>query len=126
MKNDSKTIMKNLPKLTLVLAVVNLIVGLFVTISHRELPVILDLAMPLAFIFAGLAVITRALQNEVVKFDEDQRRQRSSARPLAVGTTEVAAAAAGNPLSAGSKLGSAHSMSAEGLWLRGVMKKFHH
>ena len=107
----------------LVLTVVNLIVGLFVTISHRELPAVLYLAMPLAFAFAGLAVITRALQNEVVKFDEDQRRQKTSARQLAVATAE---AASGNPMFAGSEPVSAHLMSAEGLWLRGATQMPRH
>jgi hypothetical protein len=127
-KNDSDKFMKTktLPKVVLLLAVVNLIVGLFVTISHREFPAVLYLAMPLAFAFAGLAVITRALQNEVVKFDEDQRLQTDLATHLAVSTVGAAANTPGNPKSAEPEPRSAHPMSAEGLWLHGSMKEIHH
>jgi hypothetical protein len=59
-----------------------------------------------------LFVITRALQNEVVKFDEEQRRQKEPEPPQAAAATGTSPAAPGNP--------PPHQMSAEGLWLRGA------
>jgi hypothetical protein len=110
---------KTLPKVILALAVVSLAIGLLATISHRELAGVWYLAMPLAFVFAGLFVITRALQNEVVKFDEEQRRQKEPEPPQTAAATGTSSAAPGNPPPADTE-SPPHQMSVEGLWLRGA------
>lgn len=71
--------MKTLPKWTLVIAVTGLVVGTFVTVSHDQMPSILELLMPLGVIFTGLFLIVLALQNETVKFDEDERLKMEAA-----------------------------------------------
>lgn len=71
--------MKTLTKWTLALAVIGLVVGIFVTVSHDQMPSILELVMPLGVIFAGLFLIVLALQNEAVKFDEDERLKMEAA-----------------------------------------------
>lgn len=71
--------MKTLPKWILVIAVTGLVVGTFVTLSHGIVNPLLQLAMPLGFIFAGLFVITRAMQNEMAQFDEEERRKMEAA-----------------------------------------------
>lgn len=118
--------MKTLPKVVLVLAVVNLIVGLFVTISPRELPGFWYLAMPLAFVFTGLFVIMRFLQSELVIFDEDQRRQSELARHHAVSTAVASPTTPDTLKSADTEPSPPHQMSAEGLWLRGAIQMPRH
>ena len=71
--------MKTLPKWILALAVTGLVIGTFVTVSHDKLPSILELVMPLGVIFTGLFLIVLALQNEAVKFDEDERLKMEAA-----------------------------------------------
>ena len=126
-KNGSDNVMKmkTLPKVELVLAVVNLIIGLFVTIGSRELAGIWYLAMPLAFVFTGLFVIMRFLQNELVIFDEDQRRQSELAKHHEISTVEAALSAPASLKSADTESPLPHQMSAEGLWLRGASQMRH-
>jgi hypothetical protein len=122
--------MKTLPKLVLVLAVVNLIVGIFVTMSHKDVAFIWYLAMPLGVIFTGLFLITLALQNEVVKFDEDERLKMESAKRHGFSAkgkekTEDSPNAPDGIKSMETKTPSPHPMSAEGMWMRGVTKEIH-
>ena len=122
--------MKPLPKLTLALAVANLIVGTFVTMSHKDVAFIWYFALPLGVIFTGLFLITLALQNEVVKFDEDERLKMESAerhRFSANGKerTEESRNTSGGIESMETKSPSPHPMNAEGMWMRGVTKETH-
>jgi hypothetical protein len=79
-KNDSYGFMKTLPKWVLALAVANLIVGVFVTMSHSYVAFIGYLALPLSVIFTGLFLVTLALQNEAVKFAEGERLKMEPAK----------------------------------------------
>jgi hypothetical protein len=122
--------MKTLPKWVLVLAVVNLIVGIFVTMSHKDVAFIWYLALPLGVIFTGLFLITLALQNEVVKFDEDERLKMESAERHGYSVkgkkrTEESPNAPGGIKSMKTKSQSPHPMSAEGMWMRGATKETH-
>ena len=72
--------MKAFQKWLLGLAVTGLIVGVFVTLSHANLAPAWMLALPLGVILSGLFLITLLLQNEVAKFDADERLKRESAK----------------------------------------------
>ncbi|MGH7952930.1 MAG: hypothetical protein ACREFE_13580 [Limisphaerales bacterium] len=119
--------MKTLPKWVLVLAVVNLIVGIFVTMSHKDMASVWYLALPLGVIFTGLFLIALALQNEVVKFDEDERLKLASAKRHEFSTKgkEESPNAPDGTKSMEMKSPPPHQMSAEGMWMRGVTKKIH-
>jgi len=77
--------MRASPKSLLTLALIGLAGGIFVASSHRNLPLALEVAMPLGAIFTGLFLVSLLLKNEVVKFNDDERlkneaikRRRSS------------------------------------------------
>ena len=65
--------MRASPKTLLVLALTGLVGGVFVASSHRNLPLALEIVMPLGVIFTGLFLVSLMLRGEAVKFDEDQR-----------------------------------------------------
>ena len=77
--------MKAFQKWLLTLAATGLAGGVFVTLSHADLAPAWALALPLGVILAGLFLVTLLLQNEVEKFDADERlkveppKSRSSA-----------------------------------------------
>ena len=122
--------MKTLPKWVLAAAVVNLIIGIFVTMSHKDMASVWFLALPLGVIFTGLFLITLALQNEAAKFDEDERLKMASAKRHEFSAkgkepTEESPNAPGGIKSMEMKSLPPHQMSAEGLWMRGVTKEIH-
>jgi len=57
----------------MVLALTGLFGGVFVASSHRNLPLALEIVMPLGVIFTGLFLVSLILRGEAAKFDEDQR-----------------------------------------------------
>jgi hypothetical protein len=65
--------MKTFQKSLLVLAVICLIVGVFVSLSDGDLAPAWMLALPLGVILTGLFLIRLLLQNEMAKFDADER-----------------------------------------------------
>ena len=65
--------MRASPKTLLVLALTGLVGGVFVASSHGNLPLALEILMPLGVIFTGLFLVSLMLRGEAVKFDEDQR-----------------------------------------------------
>ena len=78
--------MKAFQKWLLALAVIGLVGGVFVTLSHADLAPAWMLALPLGVILTGLFLVTLLLQNEVTKFAAEERlkielvkRHRSSA-----------------------------------------------
>lgn len=122
--------MKPLPKLTLPLAVANLIVGIFVTMSHKDVAFIWYLALPFGVIFTGLFLITLALQNEAVKFDEDERLKMEAAERHGYSVKnrkhlKKSPVAPADMKSMETKSPPPHPMSAEGMWMRGVTKETH-
>jgi hypothetical protein len=72
--------MKAFQKWLLVLAVTGLVVGVFVTLSHGDLAPAWMLALPLGVILTGLFLVTLLLQNEVAKFDADERLKVEQAK----------------------------------------------
>jgi hypothetical protein len=65
--------MRASPKSLLALALIGLVGGVFVASSHRNLPLALEVVMPLGAIFTGLFLVSLLLKNEVVKFNDDER-----------------------------------------------------
>ena len=65
--------MKASPKWLLVLALSGLVGGVLVASSHRDLPLALDVVMPLGAIFTGLFLVSLLLKKEAAKFNEDER-----------------------------------------------------
>jgi|ERR1051326_3887143 low affinity Fe/Cu permease len=65
--------MKAFQKWLLALAVTGLVVGVFVSLSHADLAPAWMLALPLGVILTGLFLVTLLLQNEVTKFDAEER-----------------------------------------------------
>ena|SRR5438309_2359671 len=65
--------MKTFQKWLLALAVTFLIVGVFVSLSHGDLDPAWMLALPLGVILTGLFLIRLLLQNEMARFDADER-----------------------------------------------------
>jgi hypothetical protein len=57
----------------MVLALVGLVGGVLVASSDRNLPLALEIVMPLGVIFTGLFLVSLMLRGETAKFDEDQR-----------------------------------------------------
>jgi len=57
----------------MVLALTGLVGGIFVASSDRNLPLALEIVMPLGAIFTGLFLVSLMLRGEAAKFDEDQR-----------------------------------------------------
>jgi hypothetical protein len=65
--------MKGLQKWLLALAATCLVVGVFVSLSHRDLALAWTLTLPAGVILSGLFLIRLLLQNEAAKFDADER-----------------------------------------------------
>jgi len=61
------------PKLLLPLALTGMVGGVLVASSQRNLPLALDVLMPLGAIFTGLFLVSLLLKKEVVKFNDDER-----------------------------------------------------
>jgi len=57
----------------MVLALIGLVGGVLVASSPRNLPLALEIVMPLGVIFTGLFLVSLMLRGEAAKFDEDQR-----------------------------------------------------
>ena len=72
--------MKVLQKWLLALAVTCLVVGVFVSLSHGDLAPAWTLALPSGVILTGLFLIRLMLQNEVAKFDADERLKTEQAK----------------------------------------------
>ncbi|MGH7991527.1 MAG: hypothetical protein ACREDS_15225, partial [Limisphaerales bacterium] len=88
------------------------------------------LALPLGVIFTGLFLITLALQNEVVKFDEEERLKMESAKRREFSAKGKERTKGLHNASVGiksmkTKSPSPHPISAEGMWMRGVTKDIH-
>jgi hypothetical protein len=60
-------------KYLLILALLGLVGGVFVASSDMNLPLALEVVMPLGAIFTGLFLVSLLLKKEVVKFNEDER-----------------------------------------------------
>ena len=67
-------------KWLLALAVTCLAVGVFVSLSQRDLAPAWTLALPAGVILTGLFLIRLLLQKEVAKFDADERLKIEQAR----------------------------------------------
>jgi predicted component of type VI protein secretion system len=65
--------MRASPKSLLALALIGLAGGVFIASSHRNLPLALEVVMPLGAIFTGLFLVSLLLKNEVIKFNDDER-----------------------------------------------------
>jgi predicted component of type VI protein secretion system len=65
--------MRASPKSLLALALIGLVGGVFIASSHRNLPLALEVVMPLGAIFTGLFLVSLLLKNEVIKFNDDER-----------------------------------------------------
>ena len=72
--------MKAFQKWLLALAVIGLVGGVFVTLSHADLAPVWMLALPLGVILTGLFLVTLLLQNEVTKFDAEERLKIEQAK----------------------------------------------
>lgn len=72
--------MKASPKWLLVLALSGLVGGVLVASSHRNLPLALEVLMPLGAIFTGLFLVSLLLKKEAVKFNEDERSKIEAIR----------------------------------------------
>src|SRR6185437_14430206 len=81
--------MRASPKTLMVLALTGLFGGVFVASSHRNLPLALEIVMPLGVIFTGLFLVSLMLRGEASKFDKDQRLKNEAIkryRPSFIGT----------------------------------------
>jgi len=76
------------PKSLLALALTGLIGGVFVASSQRNLPLALEVVMPLGAIFTGLFLVSLLLKNEVVKFNDDERLKNEAAKRYRSSTFE--------------------------------------
>ena len=74
--------MRASPKTLLVVALTGLVGGIFVASSHRNLPLALEIVMPLGAIFTGLFLVSLMLRGEAAKFDEDQRLKYEAIKPI--------------------------------------------
>jgi len=72
--------MKAFQKWLLALAVTGLVVGVFVSLSRADLAPAWMLALPLGVILTGLFLVTLLLQNEVTKFDAEERLKIEQAK----------------------------------------------
>lgn len=67
--------MTKLPKILLAICATAFVTGLAVTAGNFDLPPAWGVAMPLSAIFFGAFLVTRMLQDEMAKFDEERRAQ---------------------------------------------------
>jgi hypothetical protein len=70
--------MKLLPKLLLTLAVPSLVMGAIVTFNDIEFAPTRTVALPVGAICVGLFAISWLMQNEVARFDEEERQKIES------------------------------------------------
>lgn len=101
--------MTKLPKTLLAISSTAFVIGLAVTIGNYDLPTAWTVAMPVSAIFFGGFLVTRILQDEMAKFDEDRRAQlqRINRESPATAVRPARAAVASAPGKGG--LVSAHS-----------------
>jgi hypothetical protein len=71
--------MKRLPKLFLIISMAGFGAGAFATLSGADLPPAWAAGMPFGAIFLGLFLIALILQNEMAKFDQDEKQRREVA-----------------------------------------------
>jgi hypothetical protein len=72
--------MKTLQKWLLALAVTGLVVGVFVSLSHADMAPAWMVTLPLGVILTGLFLVTLVLQNELTKFDAEERLKSEQAK----------------------------------------------
>lgn len=72
--------MKTFQKWVLLCAVMGLTVGTFVTLNHSYMAPAWAIIFPIGVIATGYFLVTLVLQNEAVKFDEDERLKREPTR----------------------------------------------
>ena len=81
--------MKTFQKWVLLCAVMGLAVGTFVTLSHSYMAPAWSIILPIGVIATGYFLITLVLQNEAVKFDEDERLKREPTRCHRLPTPDI-------------------------------------
>ena len=82
--------MKKLPKLLLAISLTGFAVGFFVTLSGFQFAPGWTVALPTGAIFFGLFLIVFMLQNEMAKFDEEQRANLAMAERGSKSNTKTA------------------------------------
>ena len=91
--------MTRIPKVMLAVSLAAFAVGSVVTFGYAEVPPGWTVAMPVGAVFLGLFLVTLTLQNEVARFDEEERARsklagRHVAKSASVSATAVSTASA--------------------------------